>query len=199
MEYARFRQDILKLLDNMEHGSKRIKAIVGDLKKFVTRHENLEVSLTDIKDVIDKVLPMCQEEISEKVRHFEIDIPGDLPAINSDAGALQQVILNLLINAAQACDKKSSRVRVSARMEDGDERRLIVEVCDNGCGMDEQTRDKIFDPFFTTKPPSSGIGLGLYLCYNLVKSLGGKIEVDSEVGQGSTFRVILGDMVRCGD
>ncbi|MGO9314842.1 MAG: ATP-binding protein [Syntrophobacteraceae bacterium] len=199
MQYARFRQDILKLLDNMEHGSKRIKAIVGDLKKFVTRRENLEVSLTDIKDVIDKVLPMCQEEIGEKVRHFEIDIPGDLPAINSDAGALQQVILNLLINAAQACDKKSSRVRVSARMEDAAEPRLIIEVSDNGCGMDEQTRDKIFDPFFTTKPPSSGIGLGLYLCYNLVRSLGGKIEVDSEVGQGSSFRVILADMARCGD
>jgi methylmalonyl-CoA mutase cobalamin-binding domain/chain len=199
MKYSRFRQDILKLLDNMEHGSKRIKAIVGDLRKFAGKRENLEVSLTDIRDVIDKVLPMCQAEISEKVKHFEIDIPEDLPAINSDAGALQQVILNLVVNAVQACDKKSSRVRVSARMEDAAERRLVVEVCDNGCGMDEQTRDKIFDPFFTTKPPSSGIGLGLYLCYNLVKSLGGKIEVDSEVGKGSSFRLILCDMAMCGD
>jgi signal transduction histidine kinase len=73
---------------------------------------------------------------------------------------------------------------------------LIIEVRDNGCGMDEKTQNHIFEPFFTTKSPSEGTGLGLTLCLNSIEELGGQIEVDSIQGKGSTFRVILPDNVQ---
>jgi two-component system NtrC family sensor kinase len=72
----------------------------------------------------------------------------------------------------------------------------MITVSDNGSGIDDQTRLKIFDPFFTTKPPADGTGLGLYVCHNLVESLGGRIEVESVPGEGSTFTIILPDKER---
>ncbi len=198
MPYARFRQDIFNLLDSMEHGSTRIKTIVDDLKRFVGTRDHQEMKLTNIRFLIDKAVAMCKVEIRKKIRHFDVDIPVDLPAINSNPEALEQVILNLLINAVQACDKKYARIRLSVRTGGSKERRLIIEVSDNGCGIEQRFKEKIFDPFFTTKSSSSGTGLGLYICHNLVGSLGGKIEVDSEVGQGSTFRVVLSETARRG-
>ena len=73
---------------------------------------------------------------------------------------------------------------------------LIIEISDNGCGMDKETKGKIFDPFFTTKGPEEGTGLGLYVCHNLIEGLGGRIEVESEPGQGSSFRIMLPDKAR---
>ncbi|UCF89845.1 MAG: HAMP domain-containing histidine kinase, partial [Desulfobacterales bacterium] len=74
---------------------------------------------------------------------------------------------------------------------DGGPEHAVIEVSENGCGMDEVTRDKIFDPFFSTKSPRDGTGLGLYVCHTLVEGLKGRIEVESAPGQGSVFRVIL--------
>ncbi len=104
---------------------------------------------------------------------------------------LGQVFLNLLVNAAQAIPEGNAagnQVRVATRL-DGD--RVVVEVQDTGAGMPPQVRDRIFDPFFTTKPAGVGTGLGLTICHGIVAGLGGDIQVDSEVGVGTTFRVRL--------
>ncbi len=102
--------------------------------------------------------------------------------------------MNLLLNAVQATDKKNSWIRVNARLDRSFETYLIVEIIDNGCGMEKKIREKIFEPFFTTKGSESGAGLGLFVSKILVEGLGGSIEVESRPGKGSTFRVIL----RCG-
>ena len=100
-----------------------------------------------------------------------------------------------MINAAQAADKDNSWIRLQVSLDGSGKNNLNVEVRDNGCGMDEKTQNHIFDPFFTTKSPSEGTGLGLTLCLNSIKELGGQIEVDSAPGKGSTFKVTLSDNV----
>lgn len=105
-------------------------------------------------------------------------------------------MINLLINSAQAVDKRDSWVKLTVAVNDEWKNHAIIKVSDNGCGIDNKNRLKIFDPFFTTKPSPEGTGLGLYVCHNLVEGLGGRIEVESKRGEGSTFTVILPDKER---
>jgi signal transduction histidine kinase len=191
MSYKEFRDDLFKLLDNMEHGSTRISSIVSALKEYARKRDKTEAKWMDLKAVIDKSVNICHAEIRKKVKSFTVEVPEDLPVVFSDPEAIEQVLVNLLINAIQASDKVNSWIRLKVVCEESPERRCLIEVSDNGCGMDETARGKIFDPFFTTKASSSGTGLGLYICYNLVQALDGKIEVESEPGEGSTFRVVL--------
>ncbi len=193
MPYPRFRADLFKLLDNMEHGTSRITGIVSSLKNFLRKREGSELQRTDISSLIEQIVSISQPEIRKKVKSFHVIVPEGLPEITTDPEAVQQVVLNLLINAAQACDKPDSEVTLRVGRLALDERSLFVEVRDNGKGMDDAVKRRIFDPFFTTKGSVSGTGLGLYICYSLLQNLGGQIEVDSTPGQGSTFRVILTD------
>lgn len=118
-------------------------------------------------------------------------IPEALPQIYTDPNAVEQVLINLLINAAQASDKKEAWITLNARITSKENKCIEISVIDNGCGMDKNTKDKVFDPFFTTKPSESGSGLGLYITYNMVEKLNGHITVESEKGKGSCFTVNL--------
>ncbi len=175
----------------MEHGSVRINTTVSGLKKFSRKNGKKENRAVDLRQVIDKTVAICRGEMRKKVKSFEVNIPEGLPKIQTDPEAIEQILVNQLINAVQAADKKQSRVSLDVSVAGTRPDQLVIEVSDNGCGMDEETKKKIFDPFFTTKQPDVGTGLGLYVCHNLVDSLRGRIEVDSEPGEGSTFRVIL--------
>jgi signal transduction histidine kinase len=124
------------------------------------------------------------------------NLPENLPPVWTDPNALEQILLNLLINAAQATEKEDARVELSVEIRDSWLDHSLFEVRDNGSGMDEKDLQKIYDPFFTTKSGSGGTGLGLYVCHSLVESLRGRIEVESEPEKGSTFRVILPDKER---
>lgn len=199
MPYPRFRADLFKLLDNMEHGTSRISGIVSSLKNFLRKRDGSELQRTDISSLIEQIVSISQPEIRKKVKSFHVIVPGGLPEITTDPEAVQQVVLNLLINAAQACEKPDSEVTLRVGRLAVDERSLFIEVRDNGKGMDDAVKRRIFDPFFTTKGSVSGTGLGLYICYNLLQNLGGQIEVDSTPGQGSTFRVILTDQGNVGE
>ena len=142
------------------------------------------------------MVSICRAKIKEVFKSFIRTIPEDLPQIYTDPYAVEQVLINLVVNAAQAADKKDSWLKISASNGGTWEQHLLIEVSDNGEGMDEITMHHIFDPFFTTKSPVEGTGLGLYVCHNLIQGLGGRIEVDSEISRGSTFRVILPDKER---
>ena len=196
MPYADFHEDISKLLDNLDHGSDRIKAFVSNLKEFSQVKDKVEEKWIDLNLVIERVLSISRVHLLKSVKSFVTNIPENLPKIWSDPYALEQILLNLLINAAQASDKMDSKVALSVEIRDSWLNHLILEVSDNGIGMDEKTKKKIFDPFFTTKSPAEGTGLGLYVCHGLVHSLRGRIEVESEPEKGSKFRVILPDKNR---
>ena len=191
MSYPEFREDVFKLLDNVEHGSSRINFIVSDLREFSRKKDKKEHVWLDIKQVIEKVVAICRGKTEKTVRSLEFNIPESLPPILVDFEGLEQILVNILINAAQAADKEDSWIRLSVKLGNTWQDHLIIEVSDNGCGMDEETKGKIFDPFFTTKGPEDGTGLGLYVCHNLIEGLGGRIEVESEPGQGSSFRIMV--------
>ena len=191
MSYPEFRQDVFRILDNMEHASSRISETGSGFKEFVSIASAEKRRWVDVGSVINKSVALCRGQMKKTVRHFEMKIAEGLPPIFTDPSALEQVLVNLLINAAQAVDCEDSWVMLSANLGNTQRNCLIIEVSDNGCGMDEETKERIFDPFFTTKEDKRQSGLGLFICRNLIEGLGGQIEVKSEPGEGSIIRVLL--------
>ena len=191
LTYPEFRQDIFKLLDNLEHGSGRISTFVSNLRDFTQDQDKQPRRWVKLEDVIERVLSICHSNIKKAVKSFINDVPEHLPKIYTYPYTLEQILMNLLMNAAQAADKKDSWIKLNATVNDGAPGHIVIEVSDNGCGIDEDTRLKIFDPFFTTKSRLEGTGLGLYVCHTLVEGLNGRIEVESQPGEGSNFKVIL--------
>lgn len=193
MSFPTFERDVFRLLDNMEHGAGRITATVSRLKNFVSKSDDGLQRLIDLKQVAEQAIEICRTEIRKRVKSFEVDISKDLPPLRTDPVAIEQVLVNLLINASHASDKEDSWIHLKIRRSRRASEHSVIELADNGCGMDKAVREKIFDPFFTTKGHMQGTGLGLYVCHNLIAGLGGRIEVESESGKGSTFRIVLRD------
>ena len=189
--YPVFREDCFKLLDNIEHGSTRINQIVNNLREFVRERGKGEMRQIDLKQVIEKSTSICMGRIRKTVKNFEVTLPEKLPILVTDPLAVEQVVVNLLINALQAADKEDSWVNLTVSESSGPKGEVIIEVSDNGCGMDTETQRKIFDPFFTTKAVGVGTGLGLSISHRLVSELGGRLEVKSEAGKGSIFQLVL--------
>jgi signal transduction histidine kinase len=140
---------------------------------------------------IEKAISICRYEINRTVRTFDVDVEANLPTILADPWALEQVIINLLINASQVTDKEDSRLGLKAFVEKNGWNRFTIEITDNGCGMDEETKKKIFFPFFTSKKDGKGTGLGLYIVKSLIEEMAGHIEVETKPCDGSTFRISI--------
>ena len=191
MSYPEFREDVSKLLDNIEYGASRITSIVSDLREFARMEDTKKQARVDLKSVIKRAIGICKGQIKKRIKYLDVNIAEDLPKILTNPKAVEQVLINLLVNAAQSADKEDSRVKLDVSLDKTSQKNLVIEVEDNGRGMDEKTKSRLFTPFFTTKPTGEGIGLGLYVSNNLIEGLGGRIEVESEPEKGSTFRVIL--------
>jgi signal transduction histidine kinase len=198
MPYQEFRRDVFNLLENMGHGAERISTFVAGLKDFALMKKSRPGEWVNLAEIAQRALLICRAQIKRAVRTFTVDIPQNLPPMWTDAQSLEQILINLLVNASQAADKEDSRAELRACVTDRWLERFVIEVSDNGCGMDTETQRRIFDPFFTTKPRSEGTGLGLYVVHTLVGALRGRIEVKSAPGEGSTFRVTLPDKDRRG-
>jgi signal transduction histidine kinase len=191
MNFEEFRQDIAKILDNIDHGSERISLFVSNLKEYSKVNFERPNTWIELGSVIEKAYSICRNKINKEVKTFAIDKPDNLPEIYTDPFALEQILINLLLNAAQSADKPDSWIKISVKVTNPNKNHVAIEVRDNGVGMDKATMNLVFDPFFTTKSKASGTGLGLYICHNLSRGLGGTIEVESEPGKGSTFRLVL--------
>jgi two-component system NtrC family sensor kinase len=132
--------------------------------------------------------PACRAQDIEVVRHYD----EKLPRVQSDPLLIHQAFLNIVMNAEQAvaATGKPGRIEITTSMARSGNR-IITTVRDTGAGIPADTLPRIFEPFYTTKAPGRGTGLGLSICYGIIQEHGGRIEVDSVLGQGSTFRVIL--------
>ena len=170
-------------------GVERMRAIVLDLRTL-SRADETSVGPVELGPVLDSCVNVAWNELKHRARLVKDLEP--LPAVRGSAGRLGQIFLNLLVNAAQAIPEgraEEHEIRVSARRLGGD--RVAIEVSDTGCGIAPEVLPRIFDPFFTTKPPGVGTGLGLSIVHGIVTAMKGEIRVESVVGRGSTFRVVL--------
>jgi signal transduction histidine kinase len=168
----------------------RIRRIVCDVKLFA-RPQDDERAAVDVRAVVESSIRMAGNEIRHRAHLVEIH--GDIPLVDSNDARLGQILLNLLVNAAQAMpDGRASanEIRVTTKMADSADH-VVIEISDTGMGIPKEILPRIFDPFFTTKAVGVGTGLGLALCHRMVTDLGGEITVESEVGKGTRFRVTL--------
>jgi PAS domain S-box-containing protein len=170
-------------------GAQRIREVVRDLVTFSHRHKD-EPGPVQVSEAINHAVRMAQHEIRHRARLVRDD--GGSYLIRGSTARLSQVMLNLLVNAAHAIragHMEQNEVRISTRAIPGE--RVRITVSDTGQGIDRTLLGRIFDPFVTTKPMGQGTGLGLYVCHNIVQSLGGTIWVESQLGAGSKFHVDL--------
>jgi PAS domain S-box-containing protein len=165
-------------------GAERVRQIVRDLKTFARLDEE-ERGVVEVAPLLEKSIKLAGSEIRYRARLRREIAP--VPPVVGNAGRLSQVFVNLLINAAQAMeegqvDRNEISIRTSATASE-----VRVEIADTGKGIAPEHLERLFDPFFTTKSASGGSGLGLSICYNIVTSYGGRIEVESKLGAGSRF------------
>ncbi len=172
------------LLDKIAKQTFRASEIVNSLLNF-SRTSPKEFSEVDLRKVILETLTLVEHQMDKAGISVRTDIDDDLPPIHGDPGRLQQVFLNLFLNARDAMEHGGT---LSIRAADG-ERGLGVEVSDTGAGIAEEHLHRIYDPFFTTKAARKGTGLGLAVTYGIVREHGGLIEVDSKPGGGTRFHL----------
>ena len=184
IDYDFVRNDLKDLLAESREGIERVKTIISAMKDF-SHIEEEEFKPADLHRGIETTLNVVNNELKYKadvVRDF-----GDLPEVECIISQINQVVMNLLVNAAHAIEE-SGIITISTGV-DGDW--VWVAISDTGCGIPPQNLNRIFEPFFTTKPVGSGTGLGLSLSYSTVSKHGGRIDVDSRIGVGTTFTVRL--------
>jgi signal transduction histidine kinase len=180
------REDIPLLIKESKDGIGRVGQIVKDLKDFSRVDANQQWQWANLQQGIESTLNIVANELKYKadvVKEYQ-----DLPDIECLPSQINQVIMNLIVNASQAMGAQRGTITLRTGLEG---ETVSIEVADTGSGIEPDNLPKIFDPFFTTKPVGQGTGLGLSLSYGIVKKHQGDISVRSEVGVGSTFRVEL--------
>lgn len=187
VELTFLKDDIPHLMRESKEGIVRVRKIIQDLKDFSRVDSEQQWDLADLHAGIDSTLNIIANEVKYSADVFKEY--GPLPAIECLPSQINQVVMNLVINAAHASGP--GRNRITIRTGHADAGSVWFEVSDTGCGIPDDVLPRIFDPFFTTKPIGKGTGLGLSMSYGIVKKHGGGITASSVVGKGSVFRVTL--------
>jgi len=191
LEVADHFRDVLDELRDARDGADRLRHIVRDLKIFSRSTDEERRGPVNLKQVLESSLRMAWNEIRHRARL--VKDYGDVPPVDANDARLGQVFLNLIVNAAQAIHEGNAEqnlIRVSTKM-DGPSGRVAVEIRDTGAGIAPENLARVFDAFFTTKPVGIGTGLGLSICHRIVTALGGEIHVESQLGKGTAFTVLL--------
>jgi two-component system NtrC family sensor kinase len=186
IDYKATLEDLDLIIGDCRDGAQRIRDIVQNLRTF-SRLDEAEFAKTDIHEGLDSTLRLLSRYYNgtnvKLIRDY-----GELPQIDAGAGQLNQVWMNLLVNAAQAVSTGGGEVRITTRSLSES---VCVAISDTGCGISREHLSRIFDPFFTTKSVGEGTGLGLSISFSIVERHGGTIKVESEPNRGTTFTVIL--------
>jgi signal transduction histidine kinase len=177
-------EDLPVLIRESLEGTERVRKIVSDLRAF-SHPADKQLVHADLNECLGTTLNIVHNELKYKAR--VVTDFGSVPQVRCRPGEINQVFMNLLVNASHAV-AAMGEIRVTTR-PDGDA--VLVSVADTGCGIPEEIRGRIFDPFFTTKPVGQGTGLGLTISYDIVRKHGGSLTFESEVGRGTTFHVRL--------
>ncbi|MFW5844856.1 MAG: sensor histidine kinase [Planctomycetota bacterium] len=182
------RREVPEILASMRRGVERVSRIVDLLRNYARKPEHELPDVADLSAAISTALELCGKQL-EKSLAVSVELDADLPSVGCDAQSLEQVLVNLLTNAADAIPPPRRghcwlRARRAAE-------RIAIAICDDGCGMTPEQRASCFDPFFTTKPPGSGTGLGLSISQRLITEHAGSLDVQERPGGGTCFNLEL--------
>lgn len=180
-------QKLLGLVDAILTSVRRAGTITKRLLAFARNFES-SVGPVRLEEVLQEVLSFLGKEAEHRALTIGLDVSRNIPVLQSDRGKLQQIFLNIINNALAAVDD-GGRIEIQAREEGVDA--LSISFMDNGCGISPDDLDRVFEPFFSTKTHQGGTGLGLSITYNLVQEIGGSISVQSQLGKGTRFTLVL--------
>lgn len=184
IDFEFLRDDIPKIVSETKDGLSRVIKIVRDLLSF-SSDDKTKFTYYDIRKGLESTLNVAWREIKYKaniIKEFD-----EIPEIECIPSHLNQVFMNLMVNAAQSIDSQGSITLRTKLLED----KVVIEIEDDGSGIAPENLNKLFDPFFTTKPVGKGTGLGLSISYGIIKKHNGQITVDSHLGEGTCFRIYL--------
>lgn len=190
LRYSRMRDEISQMLADMLEGSKRIKNIVHDLKDFARKGEREDMDSLDMNMLVESAIRLVRSQIRKSTNHFTMSLGVELPPVLGSSHRIQQVIVNLVINACQALPDKEKALLVSTSY-DKILGAVILEVSDEGTGIPQEFIDNITDPFFTTKRESGGTGLGLAVSAGIIKEHCGSMDFESTPGLGTRVTVSI--------
>jgi len=183
-EDAENRAELIESLDRIKRQVLRCRSITTKMLQFGRKSET-EPKPTDITTSLKEIIALLERQANVRNVKMFLEAEENLPEIWVDPVELEQVVVNLINNSIQAMPQ-GGEIHITVQHRD---RELLLEVSDNGVGIPPESLDRIFEPFFTTKPVGKGTGLGLSVCYGIVQSWGGKIEVESQVGHGTTIYI----------
>jgi two-component system NtrC family sensor kinase len=181
------RVEFERAIEQIQTQGKRCKEITHKLLSFA-RQTDSTIENVNIKELLEELVAFSYKRAKYSMVEIHTDCPENLSSLKASASELQQVFFNLVNNAIDAMDNQGGRLTISCRKK---QQFIIITLSDTGKGIAEANLERIFDPFFTTKPVGKGTGLGLSICYGIIEKMGGKIEVESSVGAGTTFTVTL--------
>ncbi len=187
LNYTFIRDDLQNLVKETQEGVGRVKAIIQDLKDYARTNAATHYVASDIQVGLKSTLNIARNQLKNRA-DVRLEL-GKLPLVECAPAQIDQVFLNLIVNAAQAMPE--GKMGLIDIRTDCNERKVWIEVQDNGPGIPTEVMKKIFDPFFTTKDPGTGTGLGLSVSQNIIQQHGGKLEVSSTLGVGTTFKITL--------
>jgi signal transduction histidine kinase len=179
---------LIEFSDIISTGLQRTNKLVVDLRDFAAPGKADKLIDVDLRETISSTLSLVQHDLNHAEIEVAVVIPDSPPIVVGDPGALKQILLNLVKNAADASCGAGARIEVSVREEKD---WACIDVTDNGEGIHPDVMDRLFEPFYTTKEAGDGTGLGLAMCQNIAKAHGGSVSAYSELGQGSTFTLRL--------
>jgi signal transduction histidine kinase len=180
--------DVLrKHLDTIESETRRCNEIIGNLMQF-SRQEKGEFTDVTVNEVVQKSVDIVDHQLGLNNVHVNLDLAADIPEIIGNPNQLQQVLMNLAINAQQAMDPDGGTVDIATYCDDDN---VYISVSDTGPGISEEVAEKIFEPFFTTKAAGKGTGLGLSVTYGIIRDHKGEIRVERAESGGARFVIEL--------
>ncbi len=189
LDYDIFKENVPFLINDMFEGSNRIKKIVDDLRNYARKDEGFLTDDVDINLVINNAYRLVEGQ-TRRMAAVTLKLDEKLPVFKGNFQKLEQVVVNLILNAAQSMKGEKGKVILNSSLSE-DNNSVEIKVSDNGKGIDENIISSIFDPFFTTKRNKGGTGLGLSISYGIIKEHGGEIAVSSKSGEGTEFRITI--------
>ena len=186
--YNRLRDRIPRMLSSIDADARRVRDIVADLKDFAREKPPAMGDAVNLTEVTQKAVGLTANLIKKSTRRFTETYAADVPTFKGNAQRVEQVVINLVVNACQALPGDDCRLSVATHW-DRDTDRVVIAVTDEGSGIPDEVVQRIKDPFFTTKRDSGGTGLGLAISDKIVQDHGGTLEFETEVGKGTTVRV----------